>query len=368
MSWRDRIAGYRIWKARTVMGGLILLLLAASPRLHASASLLLAEPYGGFGGFNPTGHAAVYLDRVCAVSPTKLRLCNPGEQGVVISRYYKIAGYDWLAVPLIPYLYSVTDASEVRESVDTTEVEQLRDAYRREHLLELVPDTEAGMAPTGEWYQLVGAAYDRKIYVFEIETTIERDQAFIDEFNSRENDSHFNLLYRNCADFSRDVINFYYPKALRRSIVADLGITTPKHVAKSFVRYSKKHPELKFRAYVIPQVPGNRPPSTATRGVLESLVRSKKYAVPLVLLNVWLTPAFAAGYVTTGRFNPDKYAATAYGPMELEREALLANQRPHPENTIPEASLELSLSQPKSPNAALVIGSAEPPAGDGGMI
>ncbi len=25
----------------------------------------------------------------------------------MISRYFKIAGYDWIAIPLIPYLYAV---------------------------------------------------------------------------------------------------------------------------------------------------------------------------------------------------------------------------------------------------------------------
>src|SRR6201995_258178 len=54
---------------------------------RASVSLLLEQPYGGLGMFNPTGHAAVYLDHVCAASPLELRPCRPGELGVVISRY-----------------------------------------------------------------------------------------------------------------------------------------------------------------------------------------------------------------------------------------------------------------------------------------
>src|ERR1700729_3761025 len=54
---------------------------------HASVALLMEEPYGEFGAFNPTGHAAVYLNHVCADTPTQLRMCRPGELGVVISRY-----------------------------------------------------------------------------------------------------------------------------------------------------------------------------------------------------------------------------------------------------------------------------------------
>lgn len=33
--------------------------------------------------------------------------------GVVVSRYHKIAGYDWIAIPVIPYLYAVEDVEEV---------------------------------------------------------------------------------------------------------------------------------------------------------------------------------------------------------------------------------------------------------------
>ena len=40
---------------------------------HASATLLLEEPYSYDGTFAGTGHVALYLDRVCADSPFVLR-------------------------------------------------------------------------------------------------------------------------------------------------------------------------------------------------------------------------------------------------------------------------------------------------------
>ena len=61
---------------------------------RADAALLLEEPFGGFGALNPTGHAAIYLNRVCADTPTHLRRCRDGEVGVVLSRYHRIDGYD----------------------------------------------------------------------------------------------------------------------------------------------------------------------------------------------------------------------------------------------------------------------------------
>jgi hypothetical protein len=46
----------------------------------------MEEPYGKFGAMNPTGHAAVYFNHICADSPTVLRSCHDGEFGSVISR------------------------------------------------------------------------------------------------------------------------------------------------------------------------------------------------------------------------------------------------------------------------------------------
>jgi hypothetical protein len=303
----------------------LLLFLGVLTEARAGAAVLLGEPYGGLAKVSPTGHVAIYLDRVCAASPIELRRCRPGEFGVVISRYNKINGYDWIAIPLIPYLYAVDRAEEVPDFVDAKTVALLRNRYRRRYLLELVPDRPDGRSPNGDWLQLIGAAYDRRLYAFEIETSAARDDQLVALFNSRRNKRRFNGLFRNCADFAKDLINFYYPKSIRRSIVADVGLTTPKQVAKSLVKYSKKHPELHFSGFVIEQVPGKLPRSTHVRGVMEALVKTKKYAVPMVLVHFALTPALAVGYFTTGRFNPKKHARVAYDAVALEQRALLAN-------------------------------------------
>ena len=85
---------------------------------HAQAALLMEEPYGFFGALNPTGHNAIYFERICAETPVKLRRCQPGEMGAVIARYQGIDGYDWVAIPLLPYLYSVENPSDVPAHVD----------------------------------------------------------------------------------------------------------------------------------------------------------------------------------------------------------------------------------------------------------
>src|SRR5580658_4679102 len=273
-----------------------------------AVTLLLEEPYGKFGGMNPTGHAAVYLSHVCADSPISLRRCNDGEQGVVISRYHRIAGYDWLAIPLLPYLYAVDRPDQVPPSVTPNDVAALRDAWRRANLSEFAPDAE------GDWTQLVGSAYDRTLYAFEIETAASQDDKFIQAFNSRSNRNHFNLLFHNCADFARQAIDAYHPHAVHRSLIADAGIMTPKQAARSLVSYSKRHRDLQFSVFVIPQVEGTVPRSRPVRGVLESLVKSKRYAVPLVSVAA-LHPLFggslAFAWIEGKRFDARRLAEPA---------------------------------------------------------
>ena len=165
---RAYLACVRVLKSCSILAGWLLL---SSTAVHADITLLLEEPYGAFGGMTPTGHAAIYLSRVCADTPVSLRRCTPGEPGVVLSRYHKVAGYDWLAIPPIPYFYAVERADQVPDRVDAQEVAALRDLYRRAHLEEFVPDELDGSMPRGDWTQLVGESYDRTIYTFGLETT-----------------------------------------------------------------------------------------------------------------------------------------------------------------------------------------------------
>jgi hypothetical protein len=283
-------------------------------------TLFVEEPFGTFGALNPTGHAAIYFDRVCAETPTVLRRCRAGESGAVIGRYHRIAGHDWVAVPLIPYLYAVDRPQQVPELAAAETVASLRDTYRRQHLRQFIPDGPEGDTPPGEWTQLVGASYDRRIYGVEIETTEAQDDRLIAELNAEPNRSHFNLFLRNCADFSRRLIDFDYPKAVRRSFTADMGITTPKQIAKALVSYGKHHPDMQVSVFAIPQVPGDLQRSHNIRGVCESLVRSKKYVVPLAILHPWVATGIVTGYLTGGRLNLAHDAAPLPTALQQPRE------------------------------------------------
>jgi hypothetical protein len=285
----------------------VLVALGATGNARGNVALLVEEPYGFFGSINPTGHSAIYLNRVCAESPTMLRRCEPGETGVVISRYSGIRGLDWVAIPLLPYLYAVERVEDVPVWSQQPAIEAMREEYAEAHLGDLASAAK-GTDTKRVWPQLLGVAYIRKIYSFEIETTEEKDDLLIAEFNDGANQSHFNLFTNNCADFSRIVLNFYYPRAVRRSITADVGITTPKQIAKSLVNYAHHHELLELKEFVIPQVLGGIPRSHQPRGVVEALLKTKKYVVPIAILNPYFAVGIAITYVTRGRFEMAKHA------------------------------------------------------------
>jgi hypothetical protein len=81
---------------------------------------------------------------------------------------------------------------------------------------------------------------------------------------------------------------------------------TPTQVARSLVSYGKKHPELDMTAFVIPQVPGSIRRSHPVDGVAESLVKSKKYLLPLVVLAPEVTGGVAVAYLVDGRMKLPK--------------------------------------------------------------
>lgn len=292
-----------------------LLGMSAAP-MRAQAALLMEEPYGFFGTLNPTGHIAIYFARICADTPVHLRRCRDGETGSVLARYQGIAGYDWVAMPLLPYFYSVDRASDVPERVNRSIVRQLRDRYHEQHLGALGSGVFEGNIVRGGWTQLVGVAYERRIYAFRFATTEEQDDAIIAQLNNGANRSDFNLLYRNCADFARTVLNAYFPARFRRTIFPDAGVTTPKQITYKLVRYARKHPELQLEVYEIPQIPGYRRFSRSNKSVAASLMTSV-YAIPITLLNPYLAGGLFVDYLARGRYPLVSKTSEILTPEEL---------------------------------------------------
>ncbi len=289
----------------TALALMALVSLVLSPsRSRAQAALLLEEPYGFFGYVNPTGHNAVYFERICAETPVKLRRCAPGEPGAVVARYQGISGYDWVAIPLFAHLYAVEDAAQVPARVDHDTVTRMLGQYYETHLLaSLRGKLTAGGMFHGGWNDLVGQAYMRRIYAFRFETSEEQDDAFIARMNDGDNRSHFNPIYKNCADFVRVVLNFYFPHAFRRSVFPDAGITTPRQTAYQLERYVRKHPEAQLTVFEIPQIPGYRRVSRSNKSVAQSLSLSTTgYAIAIAAANPYLAGGLFVDYLVRGRY------------------------------------------------------------------
>jgi hypothetical protein len=152
---------------------------------------------------------------------------------------------------------------------------------------------------------MVGALFARDIYAFRVKTTSEQDQALINEFNAMPNVNRYNGFTRNCADFTRSLVNRYFPGSARADRLNDFGMTSPKAVAKSFAHYAKKHPELEYSVERYTQVAGPWPRSLDNREGTEELFHAKKWSFPLLILRSHFLLACAATYYLTGRFNPE---------------------------------------------------------------
>jgi hypothetical protein len=271
------------------------------PSGRAQAALLLEDAAGFSSVLSPSGHVALYFARICADTPTRLRRCEPGELGTVISRYEGIKGTDWLAIPLLPHLYAVEEPMAVPAHVDHKTVAKLRQAYHDARLTTLGKNVPVGGRLMPGWNQLMGAAYERRIYAYRFETTEEQDDALIARLNDGQNISHFNFFTRNCADFTSDILNFYFPGTFKRRILPDAGITMPRQTAYQLVRYARSHPEIHLQLMEIPQIPGYRRQSGHSKGVAESLVVTGD-VIPLALLNPYVAAGVVLDYLICGRY------------------------------------------------------------------
>ncbi len=264
--------------------------------------------------------------------PVKLRRCAPGEVGAVITRYQGIANYDWIAMPLLPYLYAVENASEVPAHADKETVNGLRDRYHDARLQILGKDVPRGGDVKRGWSQFVGVSYERRLYAFRFATTEAQDDALITQMNAGPNRSRFNLIVRNCADFTGGLMNGYFPGTFRRSILPDFGITTPRQISYKLVRYARKHPETQLALFTIPQVPGYRRHSRRNKSIALSFI-TNGLIVPIAFLNPYVAGGIVADYLIFGRFplplkNAQTLTPTNLAPLTFPEEKPTATAGP----------------------------------------
>ena len=134
--------------------------------------------------------------------------------------------------------------------------------------------------------------------------------------NAGPNETHFNLLFQNCADFARVVLNSYFPDSFRRSIFPDAGMTTPKQITYKLVRYARKHPETEFAVFEIPQIRGYRRRSRSTKNIDESMITTA-YAIPIAVINPYVAGALFLDYLIRGRYDLFPKHPQVLGPDNL---------------------------------------------------
>jgi rhodanese-related sulfurtransferase len=249
-------------------------------KVYADATLFIEAPINFLGHVSSTGHAALLVDNLCSDDHIHMRWCRTGEDGAVISRYKGIDGYDWLAMPPGPYLFAVDSADEVPAVASIVGVESLRAEYRTNH-----PGSFEQDPPKDAWIQLLGASYRRRIICVQLHTTPAQDERLMRWLNRRPNKTHFNFFFSNCADFTRQMLNVLFPRAVHRNFVFDFGMTTPKQLESSLHHYARRHPELGYEVQELPQVPGNIARSGRLYGVTESFAKSKPYLLPVAVLD-----------------------------------------------------------------------------------
>jgi len=291
------------------LGLAALLACLVSSRAYGDVGVILNETLNeSVARVTGSGHTAVYFSRICPDSPIKLRLCRPGENGSVMSNYINLGEderYEWNIAPFNLYVYGVEDPAD-RPLFGTDKIKAvLEERYRNQALARYCTVKGCLKGDKAEWREMVGANMIRSMYIFVVETTIQQDEDLIAKFNALPNENHFNGMTRNCADFTKNVIDTYFPHSAHRDVINDFGMTSPKAVARTFSHYAQDHPESNFRVLHFSQLPGTTKRSTEPRSGTEQLFRSKKLLIPMVIFADHELPVVAAAYLITGRFNPE---------------------------------------------------------------
>ena len=278
-----------------------------------------------------SGHSAVFLSRICPAGPVKLRLCGPHEQGSIMSNYTTLGEdqpFEWNIVPLSVFVYGVQDPQNRPLFASWNIKGALETNYRESVLRDYCQTHKCQTSGGAEWREMVGATSERTLFILVVSTSVEQDQALIEKFNNAPNVNHFNGFRRNCADFTKDVVNTYFPHAAHRNAMNDFGMTSPKGVARSFANYAHGQPEADYHVMHFAQLPGTTKRSTECREGTEQLYRSKKLLVPMAFFAWHELPVAVGSYMLTGRFNPEhefEQHATVR-EVELDRQITLAKE------------------------------------------
>jgi hypothetical protein len=302
-SFVARLRGVRL--TRIVF--LCLGVMTAAGTAHADLGVMVADPTTvGASAFTHAGHSLVYLSGVCADTPVRARLCRVGESGSVVTRYPKFhetSPYGWNIVPAQLYLEGTMQPGS-RLLHGSQNVKDALGARARDGFMKPVCSGACPFVPHSYWRDMVAAPISRDIFIFTVRTSPEEDEGIVRWLNAHENLDDYNGMTNNCAEFVRAMVNDVFPHSVRRDVINDIGMMTPKAAVHSFTRWAEKHPDSGFYILHFSQKPGSIPRSGVASSGTETAIHVKKYLIPAALIGDHeVAGSFFVAYFLTGRFN-----------------------------------------------------------------
>lgn len=249
---------------------------------RADVGLIVLEPVDALGFVTRVGHVATYFSNICPDdSPVRMRLCRPGEQGGVVSKYTSLSereDYDWAIVPFEAFLHGFA-APELAPLIGTPRLQRTIEEYQFGALFGSALSVEAnGAPPLGHWRAALATRFDRALYIYTVKTTVADDEALVAAFNAAPNRSRFNFFYRNCSDQAREIFDLILPDIdVIGDRVSGVAMQTPKGLAKAMVARAVAHPELGLHVRRYSQVPGTYARSPGVLFPMENTYRSPAF-------------------------------------------------------------------------------------------
>src|SRR5260370_25775692 len=125
------------------------------------------------------------------------------------------------------------------------------------------------------------------------------------------------------------MVDVLFAGAIHRNLLFGLGMTPPKQLKSSPQHCAKRHPELEFEVYELPQVPGNIPRSGHLYGVTESFAKSKPYMLPVAIFDPIGIGSVAALGIADHRYQ-GKTEARVEDSFFFRPETAMATESPSP--------------------------------------
>lgn len=299
-----------------------------SPLLaRADIGVVIADPTNvGVSAYTHAGHSLVYLSGVCADTPIHARLCEPGEQGSVVTvfpNFREQQPYEWNILPLSLFLEGKTEPGDRLLFGSHAAKAALADKARIGYFSPVCENACPAEAHS-YWRDLVAATIERDVFIYAVKTTRAQDETAVRWINAQSNVNHYNGITSNCAMYVQSMIGVIFPHSIHRDFLNDIGIMSPKAAAHSFSRWAHKHPDLGFYALHFVQKPGKLPRTGTADSGTEAAIHIKKYLLSAALIGDHeVAGSFFVAYLLTDRFSLFKesihYATPDLSQLQAQR-------------------------------------------------